>query len=118
MTRLRRRRGIRPTGTVSGPITPLSLSMVAVAQRSIVAVVMSDRLLLRALLRKRPRGRGATCQMPGAVVARQSFSRLWVAVISRHSERQAALPRRWKRSILRLNLVSPKTGSIIGVRLR
>jgi hypothetical protein len=27
MTRLRRRRGIRPTGTVSGPITPLSLPM-------------------------------------------------------------------------------------------
>ena len=48
---------------------------------------------------------------------RQSFRRLWVAVISRHSERQAALPRRWKRSILRLNLVSAKTGSIIAVRL-
>jgi hypothetical protein len=54
----------------------------------------------------------------GAVVCLWSFSRLCVAVISRHSERQAALPRRWKRSILRLNLVSPKTGSIIALRLR
>jgi hypothetical protein len=43
---------------------------------------------------------------------------LRLAVISRHSERQAALPRRWKRSILRLNLTSPKTGSIIADRLR
>ena len=31
MTQLRRRRGMRPTGTVSGPITPLALSMEAVA---------------------------------------------------------------------------------------
>ena len=54
----------------------------------------------------------------GAVVCLWSLSRLWVAVISRHSERQAALPRRWKRSILRLNLVSAKTGSIIALRLR
>ena len=36
---------------------------------------------------------------------RCSFSRLWVAVISRHSVRTAALPRRWKRSMPRLNLV-------------
>jgi hypothetical protein len=56
--------------------------------------------------------------IPAGVVARQSLRRLWVAVISRHSERQAALPRRWKRSMLRLNLVSAKTGSIIAVRLR
>src|SRR3954447_7840877 len=40
-----------------------------------------------------------------------SFRRLCVAVMSRHSERQAALPRRWKRSIRRLNLVWAKTGS-------
>jgi hypothetical protein len=38
-----------------------------------------------------------------------SFRRLWVAAISRHSESAAALPRRWKRSILRLYLVCPKT---------
>jgi hypothetical protein len=42
-----------------------------------------------------------------------SFRRLWVAVISRHSERQAALPRRWKRSARRLCLMYAKTGSII-----
>src|SRR5919199_260984 len=66
-----------------------------------------------------PGGAGAAAEAAwGAVVARQTFSRLWVAVISRHSEWQAALPRRWKRSILRLNLVSPKTGSIIAVRFR
>ena len=35
-----------------------------------------------------------------------------MAVISRHSERQAALPRRWKRSARRLYLVCAKTGSI------
>jgi len=34
-----------------------------------------------------------------------SFRRLWVAVIRRHSERQTDLPRRWKRSIRRLNFV-------------
>ena len=34
-----------------------------------------------------------------------SFSRLWVAVISRHSERTADRPRRWKLSIRRLCLV-------------
>src|SRR5271163_3443911 len=44
-----------------------------------------------------------------------SFSRLWVAVISRHSERAADLPRRWKRSIRRLNFVLANTGSIIAL---
>ena len=47
-----------------------------------------------------------------------SFSRLWVAVISRHSDLAAALPRRWKRSIRRLNFVCPNTGSIIAWRFR
>ena len=49
----------------------------------------------------------------GAVVCLWSLSRLWVAVISRHSERQADLPRRKKRSQRRLNFVWAKTGSII-----
>jgi integrase len=44
-----------------------------------------------------------------------SFNRLWVAVISRHSERAADLPRRWKRSIRPLNFVCPNTGSIIAL---
>ena len=39
-----------------------------------------------------------------------SFSILW-AVISRHSERAAALARRWKRSMRRLNFVCPNTGT-------
>jgi hypothetical protein len=47
-----------------------------------------------------------------------SLRRLWVAVISRHSERAADLPRRWKRSIRRLNFVCPNTGSIIALRFR
>ena len=47
-----------------------------------------------------------------------SFSRLWVAVISRHSARAADLPRRWKRSMRRLNFVCPNTGSIIAWRFR
>jgi hypothetical protein len=47
-----------------------------------------------------------------------SFSRLWVAVISRHSERAADRPRRWKRSMRRLNFVCPNTGSIIAWRFR
>ena len=41
---------------------------------------------------------------------------LWVAVISRHSERAADFPRRWKRSILRLCLVCANTGSTIALR--
>jgi hypothetical protein len=40
-----------------------------------------------------------------------------VAAIGRHAERHADLPRRWQRSIRRLNLASPKTGSIITRRL-
>ena len=39
-----------------------------------------------------------------------------MAVIRRHSDRQAALPRRKKRSIRRLNFVLAKTGSIIPCR--
>ncbi len=53
----------------------------------------------------------------GAVVCRQSFRRLCVAAIRRHSERAADLPRRWKRSQRRLNFVSAKTGSIMPWRL-
>jgi hypothetical protein len=47
-----------------------------------------------------------------------SFNKLWVAVINRHSARAADLPRRWKRSMPRLNFVCPNTGSIIAWRLR
>ncbi len=42
-----------------------------------------------------------------------SLRRLWVAVISRHSDLAADLPLRNNRSVRRLNLMSPKTGSII-----
>jgi hypothetical protein len=74
----------------------------------------------RAFRRVRPHrsggGGGSGRQRRGRVLV--ELEQLCVAVISRHSERQAALPRRWKRSILRLNFVSPNTGSIIAVRLR
>ncbi len=59
---------------------------------------------------------GAGQAASGVVVWRQSLRRLPVAVISRHSERQADLPRRWKRSMRRLNFVSAKMGSIIALR--
>ena len=50
---------------------------------------------------ERPRGRRFR-RPAGSVSAGGAWGRLWVAVMSRHSERQAALPRRRKRSILRL----------------
>lgn len=59
---------------------------------------------------------GLVQAVASAVWCLWSFSRLWVAVISRHSERQAALPRRLKWSARRLCLVCAKTGSIIAWR--
>ena len=70
--------------------------------------------------RRSPVGSGAGFSVFQMAVAASlclwSFSRLWVAVIRRHSERAADLPRRWKRSIRRLNLVLANTGSIIALR--
>jgi hypothetical protein len=48
----------------------------------------------------------------------QSLRSLWVAVISRHSARQAQRPRRWNLSIRRLCLVCANTGSMIAWRCR
>jgi len=45
-----------------------------------------------------------------------SLSRLWDAITSRHSARQAANPRRANRSIRRLCLICPKIGSIMDLR--
>jgi hypothetical protein len=53
----------------------------------------------------------------GAIQWLWSFRRLWVAAISRHSDRAAALPRRRKRVIPRLCLICPKTGSMLCRRL-
>lgn len=50
------------------------------------------------------------------VVCVKSFSRLWVVITNRHSERQAANPRRWNRSIRRLYLTCPNTGAMIDLR--
>jgi hypothetical protein len=63
--------------------------------------------------RRRRRGAGQAA----AVWWLWSLSRLWVAVMRRHSDRHADMPRRKKRSIRRLNLVFAKTGSIIVCRL-
>jgi hypothetical protein len=60
---------------------------------------------------------GLSQAVAGAFWLRWSLSRLCVAVISRHSDLQAALPRRKKRSMRRLNLVFANTGSIVVCRL-
>jgi hypothetical protein len=49
----------------------------------------------------------------GAVVCLWSLSKLWVALMSRHSDLHADLPRRKKRSQRRLNFVWANTGSIM-----
>jgi hypothetical protein len=71
---------------------------------------------------RRPAGEGVARGLDQAVVRAcwclWSFCRLWVAVIRRHSERAAERPRRWKRSMRRLNFVCPNTGSIMPLRLR
>jgi hypothetical protein len=71
----------------------------------------SDVTLERKKGRRRPSGRREP------ISCRWSFRRLWVAAISRHSERHADLPRRWKRPIRRLNFICAKTGSIVALRL-
>jgi hypothetical protein len=53
----------------------------------------------------------------GAIWWLCSLSKLWVAVMRRHSDRQADMPRRKKRSIRRLNLVCARIGSIVTCRL-
>jgi hypothetical protein len=53
----------------------------------------------------------------GAIQWLWSLRRLWEAVISRHSDRTTALPLRVKRSIRRLALICPNTGSMLCLRL-
>jgi hypothetical protein len=62
---------------------------------------------------------GGPLQAPAAAIrCRWSFKRLWVAAANRHSERTAALPRRWNRSNRRLYLTCPNTGSTVAMRRR
>jgi hypothetical protein len=61
--------------------------------------------------------RAAGYQVAGAIEWLCSLSRLWEAAISRHSDLTAALPLRWKRSIRRLALICPNTGSMLCLRL-
>ena len=73
-------------------------------------------LILGSPARREPIG-GRAGGMPAqaAVIARWRLGRssgLWLAVMRRHSLRYAARPRRWKRSMRRLNFVLAKTGSI------
>jgi hypothetical protein len=64
-------------------------------------------------------GRRLACQAGSeAIQWLWSSRRLWVAAISRHSDRTAALPLRLKRSHRRLDLISPNTGSIVSCRWR
>ena len=64
--------------------------------------------------------RGVRCQLSQPVSAAiqwlWSFIRLCVAATSRHSDNAAVRPRRWKRLILRLNLICANTGSTVDFR--
>ncbi len=63
------------------------------------------------------RGTAAIDQAPaGAIEWLWSLRRLWIATWNRHSERAAALPRRWKRRKPRLNLFCANTGSTVAFR--
>ena len=53
------------------------------------------------------------CQAGVAIQWLWSLSRLWVAATSRHSDRAADLPLRVNRSMCRLYLICPNTGSIV-----
>ena len=64
------------------------------------------------------RGLGPFQALAAAVRWLWILSRLCVAAANRHSERAADLPRRWKRSIPRLNLSCPNTGSTVAWRFR
>ena len=57
--------------------------------------------------------RAAGYQVAGAIEWLCSLRRLCEAAISRHSDLTAALPLRWKRSIRRLALICPNTGSML-----
>ena len=56
------------------------------------------------------------CQAVLAIQWLWSLSRLWVAVTNRHSDCAAALPLRMNRSMCRLYLICPYTGSIVILR--
>ena len=63
--------------------------------------------------RRRP---PVACQAVLMVQWLWSLSRLCVAVTNRHSDRAADLPLRMNRSIRRLYLICPNTGSIVILR--
>src|SRR3954469_2910648 len=108
-----------PVGQISSTEPPrradcrLPLSAEAVAERRRACGVAA--LALDLGERSARWGRGP--QAAVGAVWRQSLSRLWAALASRHSDLAAALPRRRKRSMRRVNLVSGKTGSTLPWRL-
>ncbi len=111
-------------GNAPGAIVRAGAAVASVARRG-RCITWLKRMCRRAVpSRGAPRCEGLVVPfapqavVAGAIICRWSFRRLWVAVISRHSERAADLPRRKKRSIRRLNFVSAKTGSIIALRFR
>ena len=108
-----------PTGAFP-PCVPLLNIAVAVAQSAggVVALGAEPVGVDAEGRRREARAAPGLCQaVAGAFWLRWSLSRLWVALISRHSDLQADLPRRKKRSRRRLNLVLAKTGSIVTWRL-
>jgi hypothetical protein len=64
------------------------------------------------------RGQSAFQAAAAAIWCLWSLRRLWVAVISRHSESAADRPRRWNWLMRRLCLVCANTGSTIAFRRR
>ena len=77
-------------------------------------IIRKERESVRGL--KGRRGRGLPVGPSQAGLAIQwvwSLSRLCVAVTNRHSECAADLPRRMNRSMCRLCLICPNTGSIV-----
>ena len=124
-----------PTETDRGRLARFAASARPRAMRSVWTVGVAQRcgdnrwprfLVLRGCATgDRPAGAGFGAGRCGASQALAtanwclwSFIRLCVAVISRHSECAAALPRRWNWSMPRLCFVWANTGSIIALRFR
>jgi len=119
---------LAPKAAVLGPATRLPVLVEAVSKRSAVGLVAAPRARHAVVIgcysrRGVAAGPGLGLGSPGypgtgAGPCRQSLSKLCVAVISRHSARQAPRPLRWKRSTRRLCFVWAKTGSMIACRWR
>ena len=88
-------------GALAGGDRPTAVANSSFPWRAVGKVLRRAGLPAGALVRLRGRGRAAQPSQAVTVATRWRWSsrRLWVAAISRHSDRQAARPRRWKRWI-------------------